>query len=81
MVLESNAYYVVCVLSRGMIYWSGVYQGGKCFSSNVKRTTMESVGYFLASLALGRDSTEKDVIKIYRLPDLPVMAFNGGESK
>ena len=73
MPLNPDAFYIVCVFARGNRYWSVPLQGRHCSSSNVKRTTVEQIGTFLASMAF-YDLNLAERIEIYTIPS-PILTL------
>ena len=51
MQLDPSKTYVACALADGRRHWSTPLRGDCCNSINVKRTTIEEIGLFLAGLA------------------------------
>ena len=75
MQLDSDVFYVACVIADGRRHWSAPMQGRHCSSSNVKRTTVEAIGRFLGSLCFYDVNVAKR-IDVYALPTEPILTLD-----
>ena len=67
MQIQPGMSYIACVNANGQRYWSRPMQGDRCSAANIKRTTVEEVGIFLASFVYD-DLDRADSIEVYALP-------------
>ena len=65
MQIDCTKFYVACAVANGRRYWSMPIAGNNCSSSNVKRTTVEEIGLFLANFAYYGLA---QAVEVYELP-------------
>jgi hypothetical protein len=75
MQLDPDTFYVACVVTGDRRNWSSPMQGRHCSSSNVKRTTVEAIGRFLAGLS-HYDPSLTDAIEVYAMPTEPILTID-----
>ena len=75
MQLDPDTFYVACVIVEGRRHWSAPMQGRHCSSSNIKRTTVETIGRFLGSFCF-YDVNVADAIEVYALPSEPILTLD-----
>lgn len=73
--LDPDKTYVACAVIDGRRYWGGPLRGDRCSSANIKRTTVEEVGLFLAGLA-HPNLSRAESIEVYELPS-PTLTVQG----